>query len=1012
MFAILAFVVLSLGAPLATPLDGPEEQYAFIAGLAEKGMNERVVKEAQSFLEQYPRHEKANAARYRLACALFELHDTQKASSEFQRLASLRGFEFETEVLFRLGQCDLEAGDCAGAEAAFRKVVDSKKDYLAAPARWLLGESQLRCEHYDAAEASYRAALAADSGGKYAGDSIAGLAWCAFKRKQFEPAADRARSYLDKFPKGERADELKFLLGESLLELKQPRPALDAYSAVGRGKWTDGALRGAGFARAALGDHAEAAKCFARVPADFPDSRYAAECALHGGIEWIAAGDPAQALALLKSRSAGESVDVLTWRARAERAAGDSEAALKSLDRALALAKDAESKERVHSARADVLQSLGKKDEALREYERAGSDYALEAAAVAALQAGRTADARREAQELLEKYPQSAYRSDATMVAGEALLAEKQFAAAAKTFESALGDEQDAKKRLRCRSRIAWCRYLGDDKPGAAAAFAELARETGDAPEIEEAAFMTGRALEAAGDAQRALQAYEQTARAFPKGPHAEEALFRTAKLDAGPRRLQAFVRDHGDGAFGAQARYEWAERLSAAGKLAEAAAAYRELLQSTQDPALSAAGKYGLAWCLDRTGDAAGAAEVLRGWIADASGDSALRTSALELLVWCEAELKPPEGVAPAWRALLSACDDDARLLRSARSACESLRKAERFPEALAMLDALQKRSKDPKVLAPILVERVYVELDRKNLDQAERALARAITARKEDAGVAEAAFFVGEARLEKGDAPRAVELYEFAAQSQENPARDRALYKAGFARLKAGDAAGAEASFADVVAHFPQSEVYPESLFLLGESQYRQKKYDEACANLERVRKETPDGPLTPKILFRLGLARCEKEDWPGAIEALTKLARTKPDFENLAEAELARGRALAHLNRSREAQSAFERTLALDQGVLAARAHLELGRMHLAAKAYDPALSEFLKVAVLFDLPEETPQALLGAGQALEAQGDSARAIQQYKEVVEKYGKSEAASAAKQRLRELQEKEKKDA
>src|SRR5262249_14189590 len=160
---------------------------------------------------------------------------------------------------------------------------------------------------------------------------------------------------------------------------------------------------------------------------------------------------------------------------------------------------------------------------------------------------------------------------------------------------------------------------------------------------------------------------------------------------------------------------------------------------------------------------------------------------------------------------------------------------------------------------------------------------------------------------------------------------------YKAGFARLKAGDAAGAEGPLADVVAHFPQSEVYPESLFLLGESQYRQKKFDEACASLDRIRKEAPDSPLQPKILFRLGLSRCEREDWSGAIEALTKLARAKPDFENLAEAELARGRALAHLNRSREAQSAFERTLALDQGVLAARAHLELGRMHLAAKAY---------------------------------------------------------------------------
>jgi TolA-binding protein len=115
---------------------------------------------------------------------------------------------------------------------------------------------------------------------------------------------------------------------------------------------------------------------------------------------------------------------------------------------------------------------------------------------------------------------------------------------------------------------------------------------------------------------------------------------------------------------------------------------------------------------------------------------------------------------------------------------------------------------------------------------------------------------------------------------------------------------------------------------------------------------------------------------------------------------------------LNRSRDAESAFERTLALDKGALSARAHLELGRMHFAAKAYDPALSEFLKVAVLYDLPEETGQALLEAGRTLEAQGDAARAIEQYREVVGKYAQSSAAPAAERRLRELQPKEKRGA
>ena len=124
---------------LTAARDGADEQYAFIAGLAEKGMHERVVKEAESFLAQYPRHAKADAARYRMACALFELHEMQKAGAEFTKLSSRHGFEFETEVAFRLGQCELEAGDCAGAEKAFQRTVEAHKDYLMGPALWLLG---------------------------------------------------------------------------------------------------------------------------------------------------------------------------------------------------------------------------------------------------------------------------------------------------------------------------------------------------------------------------------------------------------------------------------------------------------------------------------------------------------------------------------------------------------------------------------------------------------------------------------------------------------------------------------------------------------------------------------------------------------------------------------------------------------------------------------------------------------------------------------------------------------
>src|SRR5687768_6091178 len=104
---------------LAAAQSGADDQYAYVAGLAEKGLHDRVVKEAESFLREHSGHPKSALARYRLACALFELHREADAATHFRELAQRSGFEFAAEVQFRLGQCELAAGRCDPAAKAF-----------------------------------------------------------------------------------------------------------------------------------------------------------------------------------------------------------------------------------------------------------------------------------------------------------------------------------------------------------------------------------------------------------------------------------------------------------------------------------------------------------------------------------------------------------------------------------------------------------------------------------------------------------------------------------------------------------------------------------------------------------------------------------------------------------------------------------------------------------------------------------------------------------------------------
>jgi TolA-binding protein len=984
---VLLFLALAL--PL---LDDADERYQFAAGLFDKKLYEMAAKENAAFLKQFPDHPKAPLARYRLGCSLFELKRAAEAEPHFRALAGQEGFEYRAEVALRLGQCALQAGRFD--EASSMLEVARARDYLKAPATFLLGETEFRRQRFPEAAARYREALEADPKGELARECEYGLAWCAYRTGQHDEAVQRIQRFLRERAGDPFVAELRFLLGEAHLEAGRAEPALQAYRSVPEGPFHDGALRGAGFARAALGDARGAADEFGRLLELHPKSRFAAEASLHRGIQLLKAGDAPAAREALAA--AGDGPEALYWSAQAESRGGDREGALKTLDRALRAKPPAELAERLQVARGDVLFELGRGEEAARSYERSGSDYALQAAAVASLKEGRTADAARLARQLLQAHPSSRYVPEAHLVIGEALFAEKKYAEAEEAFGAA-GDT------ARAVSRTGWCRFLANDFPGAAGRFAEVGKRFPDAPEAAEAAFLEGRARLSANDPEGAARAWKRYLEKHPKDERRAEALLALARLERGEvgrARLELLLRDHGDGPHAARALYELAESLYQEGKREPAEARFRELLERSGKSELAPAARYGLAWCLFDRKAFAEAGDLLRLVTRPDSGATDdLRLSALELSIWAEHKAGRADAAVEAFRAFAKLCPDEARRLKAAKTAALALKETGRLDPARALYEELLRTVRDPQVGAQVRVETAYLALDQKKTDEAEVLVREAAKAAPEAPEVAQAFFFVGEARFESGDDGKAVPLYQLAARK--GPVADRALYKEGFARLRMKDTKGATLSFASFVERHPKSDLFGETLFLLGEALFREGRFDEAVPPLERLRKEFPSHDAMPKALFRLGLALARLDRWSDAEAVLADLARRFPKFENLTESELWRGRALAVEGQARGAREAFERVVARDRGVLAARARLELGRLLRAAGDTEQALSEFLKVAVLYAHEEEVAEGLLGAGECMEQLGDSARARGQYQEIVTRYPKTGAAAAAKKRL-----------
>lgn len=980
--------------------DDGDDQYQFIVGLCDKGMFEMAATEAEGFLKQYGKHPKAELARYRLACAWFEIGKKQEAAPQFAKLAARDGFEFAAESAFRLGQCELDAKHFKEARQALDRVARSGKDYLITPALFLAGEAAFQDKDFAAAEKSYLAALermardAKENSGTQARDARYGLAWARFRQKDFAGAIGGCRDFLRVHGQDALAGEIQFLLGEANLEAKQPNEALAAYASVKDGPFADAALRGTGFAQIALGDTKKAASAFAKLLERFPDSRFAQEAALQCGALRVQSGDFQGAYAILTSKAAGSSAETLLWRSRAQQKLGDSRAALTSAENALAAKPSDAIREQLQILRGDLLSDLGEVGKASEAYAASQSDYALHAAAIAKLNAGDIESASKLAQQLLDRFPQSEYRARAEIVLGEAALGKKQYSDADAHFAAAVkgGDPELGK---RAASRLAWCAWLSGDPALGAKRFEKLAREA-QGNDLDEALYMLGVCELAAKKPERAVAAWQRHLDEVKDGKHRADALLgviRNGEPNAARTAANESIERFKDTKGLATAVIALSEKIRKAGD-SDAANA---LLGRVVEIDASGAAAYALAYARYDANSLDEAKTMLDRSLASKQIDAKLKLAALELSVFVEAKRNDASRAAAQLDAYSRAGGDAGKRLALTRVVAKALEKAGDKSGAERLYADLDRAAQDPAIKAEVAAERAYLALDRGEVKTA-RALIDPI-ATPEPTLADEAAFFVGEALFQTNAFGDALRYYDRATRAPK--LADKALYKAGFAALKSDDAKRAEQYFKTLTEQHAKSALAAEGLFLLGETRFRQDRFDDACAPLTKLRKEQPKHEAMPKALFRLGIAHGRMNRFPECEDALSELVRRYPDFPNLAEAELWRGRAFAARKEWRSAKQSLEKTIALDKSELAARARIELGRVYTGNGEHERALSEFLKVAVLFGGEDVVAESLLMAGQSLEALGDKEKAQKQYEELLTKYPKNAFAAQAKERI-----------
>jgi tol-pal system protein YbgF len=122
---------------------------------------------------------------------------------------------------------------------------------------------------------------------------------------------------------------------------------------------------------------------------------------------------------------------------------------------------------------------------------------------------------------------------------------------------------------------------------------------------------------------------------------------------------------------------------------------------------------------------------------------------------------------------------------------------------------------------------------------------------------------------------------------QPQKEPTAD-AIYNSAKQAFDQGDSETAKKRFQEVIARFPKSENADNAQFWIGEIYYREKWYEKAILEYQKVIENYPSGNKVPAALLKQGLAFLNIGDKPNSRHILEDLIKKYPKTN---EAKIAR-------------------------------------------------------------------------------------------------------------------------
>jgi TolA-binding protein len=339
------------------------------------------------------------------------------------------------------------------------------------------------------------------------------------------------------------------------------------------------------------------------------------------------------------------------------------------------------------------------------------------------------------------------------------------------------------------------------------------------------------------------------------------------------------------------------------------------------------------------------------------------------------------------------------------------ALSREKRFEEALRLLERISVEKLDPGLRSAALYERGWClrEMGKRN----ESLLVfRQLATDKESGPLRLHAMLelaTQEAAAKHYD--QAIKLFtqlrgelEKMESGEATSLTEQVVYRFGLCQFESGRFADASETLSEFAKAFEKSTMLGSANYYAGESFFKEKNYTRAAEHLDRALHGKHDEAFVPSALLRFGESEAQLQHWIKSEEAFDQYLQQFRDRDSWYQAEFGMGWARENQGRHDDAMKAYRKVVELHKGPTAARAQFQIGECLFAKKQYDEAVRELLKVDILYDYPEWSAAALYEAGRCFEKLARSGEARQQFRSVTEKYGDTQWAHLASQRLSEL--------